>query len=258
MASGRWRRRPPSRSTCALVVYAVILAACSNPSTATTTTTVALDTVSDPTTTTTTAEEEPVDICGDRTAWEPGVTHRATCFIVPLSFTPDEPGWRATRATLEAIEGQWTPPERSSEVLRFVILAFMPDATPREALEAILAIDGVNARAAVAADSSAVRVDVDTAPTPGSQTAFDRDQCADSGELDIGGQPGYILLDLMSLSGDGGALYGLGACRTFRLWSLGIEGETLTIIASTEDPDRFDELMPMMDHLVASITVASP
>lgn len=244
-----------------VLALAALVASCTAtaaPASTTTTTAVAVETVPEPTTTTTTVEDEPVDICLDRTAWEPGVIHRATCFVVPLTFTPDEPGWRSTRAALEAIEGQWTPSEQSSEALRFVILVFMPDATPREALEVILAIDGVEARAAVAADSSAVRVDVDTAPAPGSQTDLDRDDCADSGDLDIIDQPGYVLLDLMSLSGDGGALYGLGACRTFRVWSVGIDGETLTLIATTEDLDRFDELMPEMDWFVDAVLAGAP
>lgn len=82
-----------------------------------------------------------------------------------------------------------------------------------------------------------------------------RVDCARSATFDLWDDPGYILLDRDAL-GEAGGLYGLGACRLFRIWAIPISGITVTIVATTEDLDRFDELMPMMDRLVGTITAA--
>jgi len=53
-------------------------------------------------------------------------------------------------------------------------------------------------------------------------------------------------------------LYGLGACRIFRIRAIPIDDITVTVVATTDDLDRFDELMPSMQQLVETIQAATP
>jgi hypothetical protein len=73
-----------------------------------------------------------------------------------------------------------------------------------------------------------------------------------------GGEPGYVLLDRTNLMEGAPQLYGLGACRTFRIWAVPIADITITVVATVDDLDRFDELMPRVQRLVDTITVAAP
>ena len=247
-----------------MALVALLAACATSAEPTTTTTTVAVASVPDPTTSTSTtapAEPAPIDICEDRTAWEANTTLVASCFLVPLTFTPDTEGWRAPKSELESIEGIWVEPGERDPAIRFVVLAHMPDAMPSEAIESILAIDGVDATAGPTNKGTRMRVDVESAPVERVRSNISsRTECAETSRLDLiqsFTEPGYVLLDQISLTGTG-SQYGLGACRIFRIWAIPIDDITLTVVATTDDLERFDELMPTMEQLVDSIRAATP
>lgn len=246
------------------LAFAVVASGCTPvTSPETTTTTVAIATVPEPTTSSTTAPEDtPVDLCAAFVAWEVDTVHVARCFLAPIAFTPDIGGWHTTSANAEAIAGHWTSPDDNQPSIRFVVLAYVPAAAPSEVLGSILTIDGVNAVRDPAESEGVQWVDVETEPVLMRMPNLELVDCARDATLDLiksGGEPGYTLLDRTSLGqADGGSLYGLGACRLFRIWAVPISDITITVVATTDDLDRFDELMPTMQRLVDTITVATP
>lgn len=237
-------------------------AATASPDT-TTTTAVSVASVSEPTKSSSTAPDDaPVDLCDGFETWDTDTAHVARCFLAPVAFTPRVDGWWSTLANLDALEGGWTDVDEAQPSIRFVILAYLPELSPSEIIDSILAIDGVHAIRDSQQESGTRWADIETDPVLMTMPNLERIECARDASLDLiaaGGEPGYTLLDRVSLgTSDGGRLYGLGACRTFRIWAIPISGITVTAVATTDDLDRFDELMPIMDQLVASITVATP
>lgn len=220
-------------------------------------------TISEPTVSpSTTAPASTINLCGRGTVWESGVTYVAPCFIVPIGFTPHTDGWTASGAQLEWWAGFWTQPDTPSPAIRFHAIAYESDSDPERNLDSILAIEGVNATSAIRQSTiSGIRlwsVDVATEPAVGSLELTGNDCIASPHsaiDLLFGGAPGYPLVDFMSITG-GGGLFGLGACWQFRIWVLGYEGASATIIATVADLGRFDELMPRMEELVQSIAAA--
>lgn len=216
------------------------------------------------TTTTTTPPAGPIDICGRGTVWEVGATYVARCFIIPLGFTPRTDGWTASGALLEWWTGFWAEPGTTGPALRYATLAFRPDEDPDDILESILTIDGVNPESDVGRSTTAgidVRsVDVSTEPSLGSWSQAGQDcLVTPQSAIDLyeGNAPGYPLVDFQRL-GSPGKLFGLGACWKFRIWVVASDDTAATIIATVNDLNRFDDLIPMMDELVETITVATP
>jgi hypothetical protein len=252
-----------TRPGVAVLALALVSAGCApTASPDTTRATISVTTVGEPATSSTTAPDDtPVDLCNGFVAWEVGTVHVARCFLAPLALSPDIAGWRSTAANLDAVEGRWTDPEDTRPSIRFVILAYLPELDPPEIIDSILDIDGVDPRQPPESLADTIQVDVDTAPDPTRTGDLREAECAlASRALDLGGnEPGYSLLDRVSLTAaDMGRLHGLGACRTFRIWAIPIADITITVVATVDDLDRFDELMAMMDQLVDSMTAATP
>lgn len=260
MTDGGWITRLRFVALLSSTALALLTVACTAQTHPTTTTAAAIAAAPSPlpspspSTTTTTAEPEDtsLDICGRGTIWEPGTTHVASCFLTPLGFVPEAEGWRSSRATLEAVEGLWVAPGEQEPAIRYVVLAYLPDNTPDEVVTSILSIDGVDPTTTPFGDQT-VSVEVETAPLRSSATG----ECVSTAHaLRLAGGSGYVLLDLMSVNSD--SLYGLGACRTFRIWAIPIDDITVTVVATTDDLEHFDELMPTMQQLVDTIRPATP
>lgn len=255
MTDGGWTTRLRSVALLLWTSLALLTAACTAQTDPTTTTSAAIAAEPVPstsTTTTTKPEDTSVDICGRGVIWEPGATYISACFLTPLAFAPEAEGWRSSRASLEAVEGLWVAPGEQEPAIRYVVLAYLPDNTPDEVVTSILSIDGVDPTTTPFGDQT-VSVEVETAPLRSSVAG----ECVSTAHaLRLAGGSGYVLLDLMSVNS--GYLYGLGACRIFRIWAIPIADITVTVVATTDDLDRFDELMPTMQQLVDTMQAATP
>ena len=243
---------------------ALILVACSAQTTSTTassapTTAVTTSTTVAPSTSTSTAAvvASPADICGPGiSSWEAGETYLAPCFLTPIQFTPVDVGWSSIRADTEWVEGMWTEPDERRPAIRFVVLAYEPQSTPDEVIETILAIESVEPLTEPADDGERLSVDVATGPDV--NPTLDRECMATlTRAFDLlAGDLGTVLLDRLNVVGGDGRAYGMGACWTFRIWKTTVADTTITVIATTADLDRFDELMPVAEQLVATIESA--
>lgn len=252
-----WFRRFPR----GLGFTVIIPAACTaqtTPTTASSTPTTTTSTTVAPSTSTSTTVvvDSPVDICVPGiSSWEVGETYVAPCFLTPVQFTPVDEGWSSIRADTEWVEGMWTEPGERTPAMRFVILAYEPQTTPDEVIASILAFESVDPLIEPAADGDLLTVDVATGPDA---DIFGREcMVSFTRAFDIlGGDLGTVLLHrLDNVSGVGHA-YGMGACWTFRIWATTVADTTITVIATTADLDRFDELMPTAERLVTTIKLA--
>ena len=52
--------------------------------------------------------------------------------------------------------------------------------------------------------------------------------------------------------------YGIAACKVSRVWVFETNGESVTVIGGAVDPDRFDELMPVVERMLDSMTFEAP
>ena len=52
--------------------------------------------------------------------------------------------------------------------------------------------------------------------------------------------------------------YGIAACKVSRVWVFETNGRSVTVIGGAVDPDRFDELMPLVERLLDSMTFEAP
>lgn len=251
-----WRRSTGRHGSGAWLLV-VILVACTAPATpATDSSAPTTSTGVAPATSTSTAAvvDSPTDICVPGiSSWEVGETYTAPCFLTSLQFTPVDEGWRSIRTGTEWIEGMWLEPDERTPAIRFVILAYEPQTTPTEVIASILAIDSVDPATEPAADGEMLSVDVATGPD---SDIFGREcMITFTRAFDLlGGDLGTVLLERLSVVGaTGGHAYGMGACWTFRIWVTTVADTTITVIATTADLDRFDELMPAAERLVATI-----
>lgn len=244
---------------------ALVLVACTAqttptiPSSAPTTTATTSTTVAPSTSTATTAvKDSPADICSPGfSSWEVGETYLAPCFLTQLQFTPVDEGWSSIRAGTEWIEGMWTAPDERDPDIRFVILAYEPRSTPEEVIASILAFESVEPVTEPTAVGDLLSVDVTTGPDPdpvsGRECMITFSRALDL--IAMGPTLGAVLLERIDV-GVGGHAYGMGACWTFRIWVTTVAGMTITVIATTADLDRFDELMPTVEWLVTAVASA--
>ena len=211
-------------------------------------------------TSTTVAVDSPVDICVPGiSTWEIDETYVAPCFLTPLQFTPIDEGWSSIRADLEWVEGMWTEPGERDPAMRFVILAYEPQSTPDEVIASILAIESVDPLTEPAADGDQLSVDVTTGPDRVADPLSGRECMITFSRalnlINVGGALGTVLVEGLDVGG--GYAYGMGACWTFRIWATTVADTTITVIATTADLDRFDELMPTAERLVTAIELAA-
>ena len=162
---------------------------------------------------------------------------------------------------MQWLEVFWVDSELNDPAARFALWAYRSSDSPQTVIESILSIDGVDALTEVGGTKVSGRdaVGVDVA------TEIDEFNAADTCSLsnlglrtwdgDIG-QPGYFLFSV----GDGTFRldFGLGACKTFRLWAIEVDDFTVTIAATADKDERFDELMPTIERLLDSMTFEAP
>ncbi|MDX1448469.1 MAG: hypothetical protein R3246_05340 [Acidimicrobiia bacterium] len=213
-------------------------------------------------TTTTTQPTQPIEICGQGVVWEEANTYVAGCFAAPFMVTPQVEGWRATSTSLEWVELAWLDDgERQPSILALVLAEYL-SATPSSALDAIVSVDGIEPLSRPRSEGAALVIDVETLPVQAtSQNSSGSDMsrtCAESPRFNlIQHGPGYVLVEALSLGRpDGGGAWGLGACQRFRIWAIPLGGSTVTVAATVVDSERFDELIPLADALVDSISSA--
>lgn len=239
-----------------LLPAVLFLVACSGETTVSTTSPVA-----EPTTTTTTLEaEEPVDICPRGVVWEPGTTYSADCFLVPVTFEAGDAGWRSSGARARAAV-MTNIDSGSGHAIRVGLLAYRPDLEAESVLDSVLSIEGVVALTdrvhVVVAGHDALTVDAETASKADDQSGF---PCVEDSFAVALGQPGrgvasagYTLVDA-GMSGR----FGMGACRTFRIWVFEAAGSVVTVVATPDDPDRFDDAIAVVERLLDSMTFEAP
>lgn len=253
------------------VALALLAAACAGEAVQGTTTAGALPDLASTTTVSTTSTLPaststaprsigPVDICGSGVGFDQiGERYTVDCFVVPVSFAPSVDGWRSLSAGEEWAELFWEgeDPGLTANVL---LLAYRLDDTPQAMIDSIVEREGVNAMSDVEAGELGVRealvVDLET----DRDRDFD-DRCSTGKFQGLrysrpGGffNPGYLLKDVRGTGANQG--FGLGACKRFRLWGVDVDGVTITVVSTaggTAD-DRFDELVPIVESLLDSVT----
>lgn len=254
MAESRW-----TRATRWPVLMAVgLLMACTAP-TNRPTSTVALEGSSPssmPTTTSSVPSANPQDICGAALLWDPGLSYVADCFLIPVTFAPTGPGWRSIRSGPEWIELSWVDAASDEVQIRLLFLILDAAQPPDEVLESILTIEGVDVLRPPApteiAGIDALVADVATEPRPATGTDRTCTSMTHSVNLFGGERPGYLLLDRTGVGR--GAAYGLGACLAFRIWTLNLDGVTVTVIAAADGADLLRDAGTRVDSLLATVT----
>ena len=243
---------------------ALIMAACgqATPEPASTTTsdvvappTTKVETTTSSTDSPTTVAPAPVDICSVGKVWEAEASYTASCFLIPVTFTPSEPGWRSSGSAERWVSLRWVDPDEREWEVDVGIIAYQPNNDPREVIEAIDSLRGIN----VLADPepiNLVRVEGVTVDAEGEPAnAFSRGPCESGGGLirfaGAGGGGGNTIVE-----GVGRAEIGVGFCVVARLWALDIDGLTVTVLAAATDPQRHDDAIAVIEALLKSMTVS--
>lgn len=217
-------------------------------STTTTTTTVEV---------TTTTPSGPVDLCRGRpVVFEPDTIHVAECYVVPIAITPGIDGWRTLEADADSVSLFWTDPDDRTLEVAVAILPFR--STADAALDSIVAKEGITAlttaESVAVGTSEALAIDIEGAPTQSPQyfAPAASPYCAT-------GRPifGTQLIHIIAPS-SGSQLaplgYGVGPCEVARVWAFEIRGQTLVVIAGSDDPERHDEVTAAASSLLESLT----
>lgn len=245
------------RSMTAIAVVAILSAACAGEALEETTRSTMLSspTTLDATTTATTGVEEAVDICNRGKVWEPGTTYSADCFLVPVSFEPVDTGWRSQGVGVDRMLLTWIENEGADEPTAQVgVVAYRPADSASEVVDVIVDfvdVEAVSERTQVAVGGHrAVVIDIQHGES--SRTQYE-DPCfrIDAGLRLPGELPGE------RLTPEGLTTVGLGPCQVFRVWAVSATRGTVTIVAAFSDTDRFDELMPVVERLLDTMTFAS-
>lgn len=243
-----------------LLTLLLLLAAC-GAETAETTSSPALDPPSTTTTVITTTSDtavarEPAVLSAGRTVvLEPGSEYVVDGFAVPLSFRIENEGWRWYGvADVWAYLGWVSDGELAAAV---AIVAYRSSLPPEEVAEAILSIDGVdvaNGAASVAIGGlEAVTLDVEGAPE---RAQVGEQRCTPGFGRFFLDQPGYALV--VESGSTNPKEYGIAACNVSRVWVAEAEGQSITVIGGATDPDRFEELIPVVERLVGSLAFEAP
>lgn len=199
-----------------------------------------------------------VDVCSGRAVvWEPGRDHVADCFVTPVSFRVDDPGWRSFGADEGWVFVSWVDPEDQAFRVNVAFTAEPAGQDPEAAVQSILRPDGIVGSGEPMSQSvaglMATTIDVEGA-------AFDTvglsgRECVPDGSFVFfsGDQEAYPVVEAF-----GGNFFGVGACQVVRLWSLEVDGRTLTILGGTADPDRHRDAVAAIDVLFEALTVMTP
>lgn len=232
-----------------LLAAVALVGSCTADAAETTTTVTApvdLSTTTPPDTTTTTPDPTPADICSVGLIWEPGTRYVAQCFLFPVSFLPDEPGWRSSGAAEEWVALRWVGGDAQLEV-GVALLALRHDLDPVGIVDEIAPLEGIelvaDPRPITLAGRTGLVVEIEASPSDGPPDAR---SCLPAGVaqfLEEAGGKGLI-------EGVSRSLLGVGYCHVVRLWLLDISGRTVTIVAGTSDPTRQGETAAIVERLL--------
>jgi hypothetical protein len=193
----------------------------------------------------------PVEIPSRRLPLEPGVSHEASGFGVALRVTSGEAGWRSSLLTGDFLELIYADPEDAARTSAVVFVLFRTQDPPDELAEAVTSIDGVEVAAGPvrgrAGGRPALVVDVEGAP----KQLFTRECSYPGGTPLIRYFPpshypvGYELLSV------GYDMVGIPACWPTRIWFIDVDGTTVTVLASTENREQYQDLMETVERLLS-------
>lgn len=249
-----------------MLAFVLLLAACAEGSgegESTTTTSTTTTTIAQPVITTTQpalAQPEVESLAGRSRVWEPGVTYEATDFLVPLRFEVTSDGWLTSGSWDRVVAPIYTGGGTGELQAALSFLAFMPDAEPDEIIDAILATEGSQGPDIV----RGIEVTTDRSQTTVagySATTIDVYGGPEGRDPDRAGEP-RCNVKIVDIAGDEagwplvvvsrGRGYGVGACHSARVWVVQVGDRAITIIGSTRDDNRFDELMPILEGFLAN------
>lgn len=204
---------------------------------------------------TTTVPTARVDICSVGQVWETGVNYTAPCFLVPVTFTPSGPGWRSSGAAERWVSLRWVDPDEREWEVDVGIIAYQPNNDPREVIEAIDSLRGIDLlgdpEPINLVRMEGVTVDAEGEP-PGAIGSDSADPC-DGGLIRFsgaqGGDGGNTIVE-----GIGSDEIGVGYCVVARLWSLDIDGHTITVLAAASDPQRHDDAVAIVEGLLETLS----
>jgi hypothetical protein len=202
--------------------------------------------------TSTTLVTGPVEIPGRALVWEPG-TYITNSFLVPMTFTVEAAGWGSYGAEGEWVEVGFVEEGATTVAASLVIIAYRPTESIETVLGAITSIDGVSVLSdpanAVVAGFDAKIVDLEGTPDPTFIGGGRGRECSDpagSGRFFVDGA-GYQLFS------KGLSAYGIPACYLSRVWVVAVDGTTITMIGTTDDPNDFERLMAEVEHLLEGL-----
>lgn len=250
------------RRNAALLVAMLVAAACADEAAEITTTSAMVEqtsTTSTPSTTTTvpetpTTKAGPVVLSAGRTVrLEPGVNYASDGFLVPLAWRVDDDGWRWQGVAEDwAYLGLIIDGEVAAAL---ALLGYRTSLLPNEVVETILAKEEVEVvdgpAVAMVGGLEAIKVDVEGAPE---RAQVDDRRCTGDIVRFFIDEPGYALV----VDPANPYEYGIAACKVSRVWVFETNGKSLTVIGGASDPDRFDELMPLVERLLDSMSFEAP
>lgn len=234
-----------------LLAAAVLVGSCTADAEETTTTVAAPANLSTTTNTadptTTTPDPSPTDVCAVGLIWEPDSPYVAECFLFPVSFLPNEPGWRSSGAAEEWVSLRWVGSDEQPLEVGVALLALRHDLDPVGIVDEIAPLEGIelvaDPRPITLAGRTGLVVEIEASPSDGPPDAR---SCLPAGVaqfLEEAGGKGLI-------EGVSRSLLGVGYCHVVRLWLLDISGRTVTIVAGTSDPTRQGETAAIVERLL--------
>ena len=244
----------------------VLLAACGGQAAETTTAAVAVEqpstTTSSSTTTTvaetTTTEAGSVSLSAGRTVvLEPGVDYASDGFLVPLAWRVEDDGWR-----WYGVGEDWAylalvlDGDLAAALALLGYRSWLPSGEVVEAIvgrEEVTVVEGPTV--ATVAGVEAITVDVEGAPEQ-AQVNDERNGCTGGIGRFFLDEPGYARV--VESRSTNPKEYGIASCKVSRVWVFETNGSSVTVIGGAVDPDRFDELMPLAERLLDTMSFEAP
>lgn len=207
---------------------------------------------------TTTTARGAVSLEGRGFVWEPGVIYESEKFVVPITFHPRDPGWRSFGAETRWVALGVAPAGESTVAAFLTFMVHMPDANPVEALDSIVAMEGleeVSPRVdAEVSGHPAVVVDIEAAPLGLAPGTGDSSPCSrpEGDPRFRPTDPGYELFYDREAGNAPGLSFGLPSCYTSRVWAIDVNGSLVLAVAVARDTERRDELLMTVDEFLES------
>jgi hypothetical protein len=209
-----------------------------------------------PSTTTTTLSPGPVEIPGSALLWEPGVAHSTDRFFVPVTLTPDVPGWRSLGSGALAFTVSYVPEGENETRATVTFGAYRPEQSGAHLIDEIISIDGVVALTEPVhveiGTHPAVVVDVEGAPdTDSRKFSLGHGPCTVPGGTALFWDEGAGY-KLMAIPGERMTL-GVPACFLSRIWVVDVDGAAIMVVAVVQETEDFTRLMPAVGRLLAGV-----